>query len=115
MERARAADVVGGSFDRSPEAQAQAAELAVERAKRRVERGGHAVVVVDSLDALPPGARRRVFGAGRATEEGGSLTVLAAAGEDREALRWATTRVVLRAGRAGVRRGERQLSAATAS
>src|SRR5919112_79277 len=76
--------VVGGSFDRSPEAQAQAAELAVERAKRQVERGGHAVVVVDSLQALPPGTRRRVFGAGRATEEGGTLTVLAAAGEDTE-------------------------------
>ena len=34
-------------------AQAQAAELAVERAKRRVERGGHAVVLIDSLEALP--------------------------------------------------------------
>jgi transcription termination factor Rho len=89
--------VSGGSFDRSPDAQAQAAELAVERAKRRVERGGHAVVVVDSLDALPAGARRRIFGAGRATEEGGSLTVIAAVGSDPEALRWATTRVVLEA------------------
>jgi transcription termination factor Rho len=87
--------VVGGSFERSPEAQAQAAELAVERAKRQVERGGHAVVVVDSLHALPPGTRRRVFGAGRATEEGGTLTILAAAGEDQELLRWATAQVVL--------------------
>ncbi|HEY7455571.1 MAG TPA: Rho termination factor N-terminal domain-containing protein [Thermoleophilaceae bacterium] len=87
--------VSGGSFDRSPDAQAQAAELAVERAKRRVERGGHAVVLIDSLDALPAGARRRIFGAGRATEEGGSLTVIAAVGGDREPLRWATTRVVL--------------------
>ena len=51
--------VVGGSFDRSPDAQTQAAELAVERAKRRVERGGHAAVIVDSLDALPGGAQRR--------------------------------------------------------
>jgi transcription termination factor Rho len=91
------APVVGGSYDRSPEPQAQAAELAVERAKRRVERGEHAVVVVDSLDSLSPGARRRVFGAGRALEEGGSLTVIAAAGEGSEALRWATTRVVLEA------------------
>ncbi len=87
--------VVGGSFERSPEAQAQAAELAVERAKRQVERGGHAVLVVDSLYALPPGTRRRVFGAGRATEEGGTLTVLAAGGDDRELLRWATARVEL--------------------
>ena len=87
--------VVGGSFDRSPEAQAQAAELAVERAKRQVERGGHAVVVVDSLLGLPPGTRRRVFGAGRATEEGGTLTVLAAAGEDTEVLRWASSWIAL--------------------
>ena len=87
--------VVGGSFERSPDTQAQAAELAVERAKRHVERGGHAVVVIDSLYALPPATRRRVFGAGRATEEGGTLTVLAAAGDDREPLRWATVPVVL--------------------
>jgi transcription termination factor Rho len=87
--------VVGGSFERSPEAQAQAAELAVERAKRQVERGGHAAVVIDALDALPPGVRRRLFGAARATEEGGTLTVVAATGDDAEALRWATTRLVL--------------------
>jgi transcription termination factor Rho len=88
-------EVAGGSFDRSPDAQAQAAELAVERAKRRVERGGHAVVLVDSLEALPAGARRRIFGAGRATEEGGTLTVIATVGGEHEPLRWATTRVVL--------------------
>jgi transcription termination factor Rho len=87
--------VAGGSFERSPEAQAQAAELAIERAKRHVERGGHAAVVIDALHALPPGTQRRVFGAGRATEEGGTLTILAAGGEDRELLRWATSRVVL--------------------
>jgi transcription termination factor Rho len=88
-------NVVGGSFDRSPDAQAQAAELAVERAKRRVERGAHAAVIVDSLEALPSGAQRRLFGAARATEEGGTLTVIAATGESSEALRWATTRLVL--------------------
>ena len=88
-------EVAGGSFDRSPDAQAQAAELAVERAKRRVERGGHAVVLIDSLEALPAGARRRIFGAGRATEEGGTLTVIAAVGSEGEPLRWATSRVVL--------------------
>jgi transcription termination factor Rho len=87
--------VVGGSFERSPEAQAQAAELAVERAKRLVERGGHAAVVIDALDALPPGVRRRLFGAARATEEGGTLTIVAATGDDTEALRWASTRLVL--------------------
>jgi transcription termination factor Rho len=87
--------LVGGSFERSPEAQAQAAELAVERAKRLVERGGHAAVVIDALDALPPGVRRRLFGAARATEEGGTLTIVAATGDDTEALRWAGTRLVL--------------------
>ena len=88
-------DVVGGSFDRPPEPQAQAAELAVERAKRRVEQGANAVVVIDSLDALSAGARRRLFGAGRNLDEGGSLTVFAAVGDGSEALRWATTRIVL--------------------
>jgi len=87
--------VVGGSFERSSDAQAQAAELAVERAKRLVERGGHAALVIDSLDALPAGAQRRAFGAARATEEGGTLTVVATADRGSEALRWATTRVVL--------------------
>jgi transcription termination factor Rho len=87
--------VVGGSFERPPEAQAQAAELAVERAKRLVERGGDAAVIIDALDALPPGVRRRLFGAARATEEGGTLTIVAATGDDQEVLRWASTRIVL--------------------
>src|ERR671918_2906758 len=99
--------VVGGSFERSPEAQAQAAELAVERAKRLVERGGHAAVVIDALDALPPGVRRRLFGAARATEEGGTLTIVAATGHDTEALRWASTRLVLEgSGPSGTLRAE---------
>ena len=49
-------DVVGGSFERSPDAQAQAAELAIERAKRTAERGGHAALVIDRLDVLPAAA-----------------------------------------------------------
>lgn len=89
------AEVVGGAFDAPPDAQAQAAELLVERAKRRAERGEHAAVAVDSLEALPHAARRRVLGAARATEEAGTVTVLAVAGEGPEALRWATTRIVL--------------------
>jgi transcription termination factor Rho len=97
-------DPVGGSFERSPEAQAQAAELAVERAKRQVERGADTAVVIDALDALPPGVRRRLFGAARAVEEGGTLTVVAATGDDREVLRWASTRLVLE--RAGKVAGE---------
>jgi transcription termination factor Rho len=102
--RAGGQPVVGGSFERSPEAQAQAAELAAERAKRQVERGGHAALVIDALDALPPSVRRRLFGAARATEEGGTLTIVAATGDDRDALRWASTRLML--GRGGQVAGE---------
>ena len=89
------APVMGGGFDRSADSQAQAAELAVERAKRRVERGGDAALLVDSLDGLPAAAARRVFGAARKLEEGGSLTVLATIGMAWEPQRVATTRIVL--------------------
>jgi transcription termination factor Rho len=87
--------VYGGSFDSAPDDQAQAAQLAVERAKRVVERGGDAIVVIDTLEAVPAGLARRVFGAGRRCEEGGSLTVIAAVGESAEQLRLASTRIVL--------------------
>ncbi|HYJ00166.1 MAG TPA: Rho termination factor N-terminal domain-containing protein [Thermoleophilaceae bacterium] len=94
------APVYGGSFDSSPADQAQAAQLAVERAKRVAERGGDAIVVIDSLDALEAGLARRLFGAGRKLEEGGSLTVVAAVGAGSEHLRVASTRVVLETGTA---------------
>jgi transcription termination factor Rho len=87
--------VFGGSFERSAESQAQAAELVAERAKRHAERGGHAAILVDSLDALPAAAQRRVFGSARATEEAGSVTVIAATGEPGDSWRWATTRIAL--------------------
>ena len=87
--------VAGGSFDRPIEAQTQAVELAVERAKRLVERGGDAVVVIDSLEHLPPGPARRLFGAGRKVEEGGSLTIIAAVGSSTEPMRQASTRITL--------------------
>jgi transcription termination factor Rho len=89
------APVVGGGFDRSTETQVQAAELATEQAKRTVERGGDAALVIDSLEALPPAAQRRIFGAARNTEEGGSLTIVAAIGMGLEPQRFASTRVVL--------------------
>jgi transcription termination factor Rho len=60
------------------EAQAQAIERAVETAKRIAARGGHAVLLIDSLDGLAPVAARRAIGAARAIVEGGSLTVIAA-------------------------------------
>jgi transcription termination factor Rho len=92
--------VYGGSFDSSPDDQAQAAQLAVERAKRVAERGGDAIVVIDTLEAVPAGLARRIFGAGRRCEEGGSLTVIAAVGESAEQLRLASTRIVLAGGTA---------------
>jgi len=87
--------VAGGGFDRSVEEQTQVAEIAFERAKRVAERGGHAAIVLDSLDALHPAAARRLFGAARALEEGGSLTVIASTGLAGEPQRLATTRIVL--------------------
>jgi transcription termination factor Rho len=91
-------DVAGGAFDRPVDEQAQAAEMAVERGKRAVEQGRHAAIVIDSLDALPPSVARRVFGAARATEEGGTLTVFASTGLAGEPMRLATTRIVLEPG-----------------
>ena len=93
--RELSAPVAGGGFDRSLDAQAQVVELAVERAKRTVERGGHAALVVDTLEVLPAGVQRRIFGAARNTEEGGSLTLIASIGMAWEAQRLATTRVML--------------------
>jgi transcription termination factor Rho len=87
--------VTGGGFDKSPDLAAQAAELAIEKAKRSAERGGDTVVVIDSLEYLPGAAQRRVFAAARKLEEGGSLTVVAGTGVDWEPLRKATTRVML--------------------
>lgn len=72
--------------------------MAVERAKRAVERGQDAVVIVDSLDGLPAAATRRVFGAGRNTEEAGSLTIVATTGLAAEPQRFATTRILLEPG-----------------
>jgi transcription termination factor Rho len=97
-KRDSAVTVAGGGFDRPVDEQAQAAESAVERGKRAVESGRHAVVVIDSLDALPPVTARRVFGAARATEEAGTLTVVASTGTAGEPLRQATTRIVLEPG-----------------
>lgn len=94
-KRMRGLTVAGGGFDRPPDELGQIAEMAVERAKRIVENGGDAVLIVDGLDALAPAVARRVFGAARNTEEAGSLTVVAATGIAGELQRLATTRVVL--------------------
>lgn len=91
---AAGASVAGGSFDGPPDERARTAEVALGRARRLAERGGHAVLVVDGLDTLPQGLARQLFGAARNTEEGGSVTVIASAvGAEME--RYATTHIVL--------------------
>ena len=64
----------------SPDAQGQAVERAVDAAKRVAARGGHALVLIDSLDGLPPHAARKALAAARNLRDGGSLTVIATAG-----------------------------------
>jgi transcription termination factor Rho len=61
----------------SSDAQAQAVERAVETARRVAARGGHAVVLVDTLDGLHAPAARRTLAAARNITGGGSLTVIA--------------------------------------
>jgi transcription termination factor Rho len=69
----------GVSFAASADAQAQAVEQAVELGRRVAARGGDAVVLVDTLEYLPPAAARRALAAARNIVDGGSLTVIATA------------------------------------
>jgi len=61
------------------DAQGQALERAIETAQRIAARGGHAVVLVDTLDGIAPAVARRALAAARAIVDGGSLTVIATA------------------------------------
>jgi transcription termination factor Rho len=65
------------SFGASADARGQAVERAVETARRVAARGGHAVVLVDTLDGLHEGVARRTLASARAIVDGGSLTVVA--------------------------------------
>ena len=91
------AEVVASSFGDAPDRQIHAAELVLEKARRLVEAGRDVVLLLDSLTRLvrayqhatdetaaagPPTAAmlrapKQLFGAARAVEEGGSLTVIA--------------------------------------
>jgi transcription termination factor Rho len=93
-------DVVATTFDEAPSRHVEVAELVLHRARRMVEAGRDVVVVLDSLTALvhaynaalPHSGKilcagldasalqgpKRLFGAARSVEEGGSLTVIAA-------------------------------------
>ncbi len=73
------APVAALSFAASADAQGQAVERAVDAAKRVAARGGHALVLIDSLDGLHPQAARKTLALARNLREGGSLTVIATA------------------------------------
>ncbi|MFF3500137.1 transcription termination factor Rho [Streptomyces sp. NPDC003247] len=101
MRRSVHGEVYASTFDRTPRQHIALAELVVERAKRLVEAGDDVVILLDSLtrlcrahnNAAAAGGRtlsggvdataligpKRFFGAARAAEEGGSLTILATA------------------------------------
>ena len=100
MRRAVKGEVYSSTFDEPVEDHCKVAELCLERAKRLVENGDDVVVLLDSLTrltraynlAVPSTGRtlsggidpnalyppKKFFGAARNTEEGGSLTILAA-------------------------------------
>src|SRR6185369_5251651 len=91
-------DVIASSFDGDAAMHARIAELVVERAKRLAEQGQQVFVLLDSLTRLARAYNKtagnsgrtmsggvdsrameipkRLFGAARVFEEGGSLTVL---------------------------------------
>jgi transcription termination factor Rho len=75
------APAVALTFAASPEARAQAVEPVIETAKRIAARGGHAIVLIDGLDGLPPHSARKLLAAARKLSDGGSLTVIATASE----------------------------------
>ncbi|MDA8900933.1 transcription termination factor Rho [Pontimonas sp.] len=97
VQRDAKGEVIASSFDRSVDDHTTIAELAIERAKRLVELGHDVVVVMDSLTRLARayqlglggGSRtgamdtawvyptKKLFGAARNIEGGGSLTMLA--------------------------------------
>ena len=101
MQSSVKGEVVSSTFDEPPERHAQVAEMVIERAKRLTEHKRDVVILLDSITRLsrayntiaPPTGKvlsggvesnalqrpKRFFGAARATEEGGSLTIVATA------------------------------------
>src|SRR4051812_2156021 len=61
------------------DAQGQALERGVDTAKRVAARGGHAVLLIDTLDGVHPPGARKALAAARNIPDGGSLTVVATA------------------------------------
>jgi transcription termination factor Rho len=72
LEPAAALDLSVG-----PDARAKAIDEVVDRGRRIAARGGHAVLLIDTLDGLGEGAARRILAAARKLKDGGSLTIVA--------------------------------------
>ena len=101
MQRHVKGEVISSTFDEPPERHVQVAEIVLEKAKRLVEHKKDVVILLDSITRLAraynsvvphsgkvlPGGidsnalqkPKRFFGAARAIEEGGSLTIIATA------------------------------------
>jgi transcription termination factor Rho len=101
MERSVKGEVISSTFDEPPHRHIQVAEMVIEKARRLVEHGRDVVILLDSITRLarayntvePHSGRilsggvdanalhkpKRIFGAARNIEEGGSLTILATA------------------------------------
>ena len=73
------ATTTGLSFAASVDAQETAVEQGAERGRRIALRGGHAVLLIDTLDGLGSGAVRRTMAAARNLRGSGSLSVVATA------------------------------------
>jgi transcription termination factor Rho len=73
------APVAALSFAASSDSQGQAVERAIDAAKRVAARGGHALVLIDTLDGLSQHAARKALAAARNLRDSGSLTVIATA------------------------------------
>jgi transcription termination factor Rho len=67
------------SFAVSHDAAASAVEPVMDQARRLAARGGHAVVLLDTLDGLSPHAARKLMASARNIVDGGSVTVVATA------------------------------------
>ncbi len=101
MERTVDGEVISSTFDEPATQHVHVAEIVIEKAKRLVEYGKDVVILLDSITRLaraynavtPPSGKvlsggidanalqkpKRFFGAARAVEEGGSLTIVATA------------------------------------
>lgn len=101
MQRHVRGEVISSTFDEPPERHVQVAEIVLEKAKRLVEHKKDVVILLDSITRLaraynsvvPHSGKvlsggidsnalqkpKRFFGAARAVEEGGSLTIIATA------------------------------------